>query len=358
MKLALIGKPKSGKTTIFNALTNSELNTDKYAPPAKDANIGIVNVLDERITKLSELYKPKKTIYANIEFHDFPGIFSGEGGKEENAFYADILSCEAFALVLKAFSDAELESLYRDEGPIKTLKSFEEEMIVYDMILCEKRLEKIHLGFKRGVKTPEVLLEEKTVSRIMEHLQENRPIRSIDLESDELKAIRGLQFFSQKPLLVLLNTGESEYSQMDGLVKELKQEGYLAEKIAGKFEAELSALDEEEAELFMQDMGIEASIKDRISLLSYQLMGLISFFTVGQDEVRAWTITKGTNAVNAAGKIHSDLARGFIRAECFSYEQIMQYGSEKHLREKGLFRLEGKEYIVQDGDILSIRFNV
>ncbi|MCK9557352.1 MAG: DUF933 domain-containing protein [Candidatus Cloacimonetes bacterium] len=357
MKIALIGPPKSGKTTIFNALTGQDIPVDKYSP-ATEANVGIVQVMDERITRLSELYKPKKTIYANIEFQDFPGIFATEGEEVELAIMSSIKSCDAFVLVLRAYVDEELDQLYGEADPLKMLSHFEDEMILCDMVITEKRLEKIELGYKRGVKTPVVQIEEKALRCILEHLQENNSIRNIELHPEEEKAIRGFQFFSSKPILILLNTSEDGFKTPHAALEEFARRGYLANQIAGKFEQELSTLDSDEAEMFMTDMGISTSIRDRITLLCYQLLGLISFFTVGEDEVRAWTITKGTNAVNAAGKIHSDLARGFIRAECFAYDAIMEHGSEKHLKEKGLFRLEGKEYIVQDGDILSIRFNV
>jgi ribosome-binding ATPase len=358
MKIALIGPPKSGKTTVFNALTASEHPTDKYAPPAEEAFVGIVQVLDERITKLSELYKPKKTIYANIEFHDFPGIFAREGENPESAIYSGIKVCEALVLILRAFEDSELDQLYGEAAPLKVLGHFEDEMILTDMVIAEKRLEKIELGYKRGVKTPAIQIEEKALRRIMEHLQAGQSIRAMELAPEEEKAVRGFQFFSAKPILVLLNSSENQYSMQEESLSAIRQRGFMAEVIAGKFEQELSALEPEEAEMFMTDMGIEGSIRDRLTTLCYSLLGLQSFFTVGEDEVRAWTIEKGTNAVNAAGKIHSDLARGFIRAECFNYNDIIAHGSEKVLREKGLFRLEGKDYTVKDGDILNIRFNV
>jgi len=358
MKIALIGPAKSGKTTIFNALTSGDHPTDKYAPPADEANIGIVQVLDERITRLSELYKPKKTIYANVEFHDFPGIFAREGENPESAIYSGIKSCEAFVLILRAFGDSELDQLYGDDPALKVLSHFEDEMILTDMVIAEKRIEKIELGYKRGVKTPAIQIEEKALRRIIEHLQAGQSIRDLDLAIEEEKAVRGFQFFSAKPLLILLNCSENSFKDQEETLQAIRNRGFMAEVIAGKFEQELVVLEPDEAELFMADMGLEMSIRDRLTKLCYDLLGVHSFFTVGEDEVRAWTIEKGTNAVTAAGKIHSDLARGFIRAECFNYDELMVHGSEKVLREKGLFRLEGKDYIVKDGDILNIRFNV
>ncbi|MDZ4181384.1 MAG: DUF933 domain-containing protein [Candidatus Cloacimonadaceae bacterium] len=358
MKIAMIGLPKSGKTTIFNALTHTAHSTDKYAPPAHEANIGVVQVIDDRITRLSEIYKPKKTIYANIEYRDYPGIFSSHEDNPDNALFSDIKGNEGFVLVLRNFNDGELDQLYGAADPLKQLSAFEDEMIISDMVVAEKRIEKIELGYKRGVKTSAVQQEERILRSVLEHLQANQSIRTMTLNPDEEKALRGFQFFSQKPLLILLNCSEDEFGAQGVLLEQIRAKGFLAEAIAGRFEEELSKLDDEEASMFMEDMGISESVRDRLTHLCYLLMGYVSFFTVGEDEVRAWTIEAGDNAVTAAGKIHSDLARGFIRAECFKYEDIIHHGSEKVLKEKGLFRLEGKEYQVQDGDIISIRFNV
>jgi len=358
MKLALIGLPKTGKTTIFNALTKSEHSTDKYAPPATEPNRGIVNVADERVGKLEAMYKPKKTIYATIEYHDYPGVFAKEGEGAGNAMLSEIKGNEAFAVVLRGFADEELDSLYPVGNPLEQLLHLEEEMILADLIVAEKRLEKIELGYKRGVRTPAVQIEEKALREVCAHAQNNLALRSLQLGHEEDKALKGFQFLSAKPLLLLVNTGENNLEEGQKVASELCAKGYQAYAIAGKFEEELARLDADEAELFMQDMGISESICDRLTHWCYQLLGYISFFTVGPDEVRAWTLEKGSNAVTAAGKIHSDLARGFIRAECFTYADLMAHGSEKALRDKGLFKLEGKEYVVKDGDILSIRFNV
>ncbi|MCB5228498.1 MAG: redox-regulated ATPase YchF [Candidatus Cloacimonetes bacterium] len=357
MKIALTGLPKSGKTTIFNALTGSEHSTDKYIP-ADSINIGVVQITDPRITQLSQLYKPKKTIYAHIEYRDYPGIFSQDIENAESSMIQDLKGCEGFALVLRNFVDDELDAIVGERNPLKDLMRFEEEMVLSDLIVAENRLERIELSYKRGVKTPAIQNEEKLLKLVCEDLREGLPLRNMELNAEDAKTLRGFQFFSQKPLLLLVNCSEDEYNQQEELLSQLSGRGYLAIAIAGRFEEELSKLDDEEAQVFMEDMGIASSIRDRLTQLSYQLMGYLSFFTVGDDEVRAWTITRGDNALTAAGKIHSDLARGFIRAECFSYDDIIQHGNEKILREKGLFRLEGKEYVVKDGDVISIRFNV
>jgi GTP-binding protein YchF len=358
MKIALIGLPKSGKTTIFNAVTGSAASTDKYAPASAEANVGVVQVPDARVTRLSEMYNPKKTIYAHIEYRDYPGIFSSHAENPDNALFSDIKANEGFVLVLRAFADEELDGLYAAGDPLQQLASFEDEMMITDLIVAEKRIEKIELGYKRGVKTPALQFEEKILRQVCEHLQSSKPLRQLQLHAEEEKALRGFRFFSQKPMLVLINCSEDDYHGKDALKQEIEGRGYQAEVIAGRFEEELSKLDADEAVAFMEDMGISESITDRFTRLCYSMLGYISFFTVGEDEVRAWTIEKGDNAVTAAGKIHSDLARGFIRAECFQYDDLISHGSEKQLREKGLFRLEGKDYIVRDGDIISVRFSV
>jgi ribosome-binding ATPase len=359
MKIGLIGFPKMGKTTIYNALTGNTGATDKYVQAHHEAHVGVVEVLDARVTRLSEIYKPKKTIYAHLEYYDFPAVFAGKQEDLSNsALLSEIKTMEGFALVLRCFADTELDELNGQADPLADLQKFEDEMLLQDQIIAEKRLEKIELSYRRGIKTPALQLEEKALHHIIKSLQEGTPIRRLELAAEEEKSVRGFQFLSQKPVLVLLNCSEDNFHQVDELIAQLKTKGYLAEAIAGQFEAELSSLEAGEAAAFMEDMGITESVRDRLTHRCYELMGYLSFFTVGEDEVRAWTIEQGDNAVTAAGKIHSDLARGFIRAECFQYNDLITHGSEKALREKGLFKLEGKEYIVRDGDILSIRFNV
>lgn len=358
MNIALIGPPKSGKTTIFNALSKGNASTEKYAPPATEPNVAVVQVPDERVTRLSELYQPQKTIYANIEYRDYPGIFSTQESNPDNALFPDIKANEGFVVVLRAFADEELDELHPLGDPLKQFLAFEDEMLLTDLIVAERRLERIELGYKRGVKTAPILFEEKILRQICEELQAGKPLREMELSPEEEKTLRGFGFFSQKPVLALINCAEEDYASMGEIQHQIKEKGYAAEIIAGRFEEELSKLDSDEALLFMEDMGIGESIRERFTRYCYNMLGYISFFTIGKDEVRAWTLEKGSNALTAAGKIHSDFARGFIRAECFNYDDLIQHGSEKQLREKGLLRLEGKEYIVQDGDLLFIRFNV
>jgi ribosome-binding ATPase YchF (GTP1/OBG family) len=241
---------------------------------------------------------------------------------------------------------------------MKDIGKIIEELLISDLIIAENRLERIEWASKRGKKTGAMDAEEKVLQNIVRHLSENRLIRSLELDKEQEKMVRGFQFFTQKPLMIVLNSDESRFGKNQDLLDEMA-DSYRVMEFAGKFEMELSRLNDPEEELlFMEDMGINASARDRLARLAYDLVGYITFFTVGDDEVRAWNIHKGQTALDAAGAIHSDLARGFIRAECISYEDLVAYGSEKDVRDKGRLRLEGKHYVVEDGNILNIRFNI
>jgi ribosome-binding ATPase YchF (GTP1/OBG family) len=237
------------------------------------------------------------------------------------------------------------------------VRKINDELTLSDLIVVENRLERIENGYQRGQRTDALAREEKTLRRVLEHLNRNRPLRDLELSVEEERSIRGFQFLTRKPVMAILNSEETGFGKNGSLIAEVERTQRVIE-FAGKFEMELSQLEEEEAMLFMEDMGIAESAYRRLTSLAYEILGYISFFTVGADEVRAWNVRRGDTALDAAAAIHSDLARGFIRAECFSYEACVEYGSEKSVREKGLFRLEGKDYRVQDGDILNIRFNV
>jgi len=355
MKIGLIGLTNSGKTTIFNALTKSEAEVTEYASKKVEPNIAVVNVIDERVSSLSSIYKPKKTIYATIEFIDFvlPQKESERSDIFSGASMGMIKNTDALALVVRNFHD----NLTGEPDPLNDINQINDELLLSDLIITENRLERIELSYKRGQKTNELQLEEKTLRKISEQLNGNQPIRDIQLSDYEEKSMRGFQFLTKKPIMIILNSGETNFGRNKDLLKKIKEK-YKAIEFTGNFEMELSQLDDDEAKMFMEDMGIEESARNRLTKFAYDIVGYISFFTVGSDEVRAWNIHKGETAVEAAGTIHTDLSRGFIRAECFSYDNLMECGSEKAIREKGLFRLEGKDYIVQDGDILNIRFNI
>ncbi len=372
MNIGLIGLPKAGKTTIFNALTGQTAETAEYDTGKVEPNVGVVPVADERVEKLSALYNPKKTIHATVEFIDFVGAHQGaaKGGLFSGEGMALIKTADALAIVLRNFRNPTIEGLYGLPKPLQDLETILDELILADQVVSERRLERIRQDHQRGKKTPQTLAEEKVMERIVEALGAGIPIRSLELSSEDLKLISGYKFLTAKSLLVLLNSDENQYGKDPNLLQGLKEKASGAGKdnprhahppvieFAGKFEMELAQLDPSEREAFMADMGIQESARSRLTRAAYEALGYISFFTVGEDEVRAWTLRKGETALEAAGTIHSDLARGFIRAECFTVKDLLELGSEKAVKDKGLFRLEGKEYIVQDGDILHIRFSV
>ncbi len=356
MKIGLIGLPKSGKTTIFNALSKSQAEVSAYASAKTEPNIAIVDVCDERVTKLSRMYNPKKTVYAAIELVDFVGVARDETKKEE-LFAPDLMrlvkTMDSLAVVLRNFpSDAAAAA-----DPGAELGTIEEELLLSDQIIAENRIARIAASAKGG-KTAALAAEEKLLQKILERLNAMQPIRTLEFSADEKKMLRGFQFLTQKPLFLILNSSEDRFKKDPGLAERLAAR-YKAIECSGSFEMELSRLaDENEIKAFMDDMNIKESARDRLTLVAYETLGFISFFTVGEDEVRAWELLRGSTAVDAAAAIHTDLARGFIRAECFSYDDLVACASEKAVKDAGKFQMEGKEYVVKDGDVLSIRFNV
>ncbi len=357
MKLGILGLSNSGKTTIFNALTGQNIETASFTSGKFEPNLGLVNVIDERITKLSEIYNPKKTVYANIEYIDFAGLSGNENGGFPNNLLALLKTTDAIALVVRNFENEIITGILGVPDVLNDIEKIKSELVISDLIIAEKRLQNIELSEKRGIKDQSLLIEKNAIIKILDGLNAEIPVRNLEFSKEEKKAIKGFQFITQKPILVIVNSDETNFGNNGELLKEIEKQSKVAE-FAGNFEVELNNLSEEDAKEFMSDIGISESAQNRITKLSYELLGYVSFFTVGTDEVRAWTIQNGDNAVDAAGTIHSDLARGFIRAECFSYEDLVNVGNEKKIREKGLFRLEGKNYLVKDGDILNIRFSV
>lgn len=356
MKIGLIGLSRSGKTTIFNALTKSKVETNSYSAIKNEPNLAIVEVGDKRIDRLTQIYQPKKVVYATIEVTDFIGFTKGSG--KDGLFPAELMqlarNVDALAVVIRNFED----DLSGSPTPLEDIEQIEVELLLSDLIVVERRLERISETYKKGLKTNLLQIEERVLRRILEQLNNNRFINGLTFDPDEMKAIRTHQFLTQKQIMVILNSSETNFGKNDSLLNQLKQK-YRVIEFAGKFEMELAQLEnEDEMRLFMDDMGIEESARTRLTGAAYDLLGYISFFTVGSDEVRAWNIQKGDTAVDAAAAIHTDLAKGFIRAECFHYDALIESGSEKAVRGNGHFRLEGKDYKVRDGDILSIRFNI
>jgi hypothetical protein len=356
MNIGLIGLPNSGKTTIFNALAKSQAQVSSYANSKTEPNRAMLQVADGRVATLSELYHPQKTTFAAIELIDFTGLTQGAAreGLFSSSSMGMIKTTDALALVAQNFSD----SLTESPTPLQDIEQLEDELLISDLIIAENRLERIEKAGRRGKKTNLLEIEEKLLRRIIDHLGSNRAIRDLKLAGGSEKMIRGFQFLTQKPVMIIVNSDENNFGRNHDLLREIKKK-YRVIEFAGKFEMELSQLnDPDEIALFLADMGIKESAKDRLCNAAYELLGYISFFTVGSDEVRAWSLRQGESVLAAAGTIHSDLARGFIRAECFSYDDLIAHGSEKQVSEKGLMRLEGRNYVVQDGNVLNIRFNV
>lgn len=359
MKIGLVGMPKSGKTTIFNALTRSHAAVTEYSSGKVEPNIAVVDVEDERVTRLSAMYEPKRTIYATINFMDFVGVAptDGRGDLFSGSALDLVKTADALAAVVRNFPNEVLDSTLGRPDPVREADAIAEELILADLVLVETRIGRIEADHRRGKKTPESQNELKVLTQLHEALNNDTPVREVELNADQRRAVSGFQFLSQKPLMVVVNSSEERYGKSDDVLGELGKR-FTAIEFAGAFEMELAQMEDDEARAFMDDLGIVRSARSRLTTLAYEFLGLISFFTVGKDEVRAWTIHAGETAVDAAGTVHSDLARGFIRAECFSYDDLTEAGSEKGVREAGHFRLEGKGYMVQDGDILNIRFSV
>ncbi|MBN2443348.1 MAG: redox-regulated ATPase YchF [Spirochaetales bacterium] len=359
MNIGIIGLEKSGKTTIFNALTGAAIPLDTFNEGKTEPNIAQVDVPDERVEVLTEMYKPKKTVYGKIEFNDFIGLKSADTGKGlfTSQSMALIKNSDALALILRNFSHESLNAAMYPPDPLKDMEIIRSELVLSDLVIIEKRLERITKDLSRGRSTPLLLKEQGVLEKINTLLSEGNPINLENLNSEEQKLISGFRFLTLKPLFVILNSDEQSYGNNPELIKTIEETSHIIE-FAGNFEMELTTLEPEEAAEFIKDMGITESARKRLIAFAFDLLGYMSFYTVGEDEVRAWTINKGDTALIAAGTIHTDLAKGFIRAECFNYADLVELGNEKEVKKNGKWRLEGKEYIVRDGDILNIRFNV
>jgi len=356
MKIGLIGLPNSGKTTVFNALTRLEAPVTAYAGAKAKPNVATVEVADERIDHLSLMYRPQKTVYATVEFIDFVGVTQGaaKGGLFSGSGTGILRTADALALVVRNFADQSMGP----PTPMKDMAKVLNELLISDLLVAENRLERIAQTHRRGQKTDLLVAEEKVLRRIVDQVGQGEMVAALGLGSEEEKTVRGFQFLTAKPLMVILNSEESGFGTNPALLRQIAGK-FPALEFAGRFEMELSRLDDPEQErLFMADMGIGESARSRLTRLAYGVLGYISFFTVGPDEVRAWNVRGGSTALEAAHAIHSELSRGFIRAECFTYDDLVALGSEKALREKGRVRLEGKNHIVPDGEIISIRFHV
>lgn len=365
MKLGIIGLPNCGKTTIFNALTRQDTEATPYPNPlGTEHHIGIVHVPDERIEQLSKIYKPRKTILADVTCVDITGFARGiSSHKQKSVVFNEVWDMNALIHVVRAFEDPAVVHPDGEVDPARDAAALELELIFNDLELVETRLERIANQIKKGA--GETLEAEKEVlKKCRAQLEEEKPLRNLPLSNQEHALIGSLQFASVKPELVVLNVGEDDIgspktTNAEAVLNDFYQgKDALVFSLSGKIERELAQLEPDEAKLFLEDLGIKEPAVNLVVREAYELLGLISFITVGEDEVRAWTIRKGTPAVKAAGKVHSDIERGFIRAEVVSYDDFMAAGNMAKAKEAGAVRLEGKDYTVQDGDIINFRFNV
>jgi hypothetical protein len=361
MKTAIIGLANSGKTTIFNALTGLNLEVTTYPTLAADPHTGMVKVPDTRLTRLAEIYKPKKTTQATVEYIDYLGLTKGD--MEQNRKVFDFIKdADAIVHVVRGFEDETIVHPMGTVNPRRDAETVSLEMIYGDLELVEKRLSRMEEGAKKGRKPDEA--EQKLLLKLKVALENETALRDVDFTEEEQKTMRSLQFMSLKPQLIVLNVdeGEMDSAATRNATAEL-QSVFTGRQVrilslCGKIEMEIAQLPSDEAEVFLDDLGITEPALDKLIHLSYELLGFISFLTAGEDEVRAWTIRKGTAAQQAAGKIHSDIERGFIRAEVVAYQDFITHGTMTAARDKGLVRLEGKTYEVKDGDIINFRFNV
>jgi GTP-binding protein YchF len=365
MQLGIIGLARSGKTTVFNAVTRGAAQVGVYSSGAQP-NMGVVHVPDERVDRLAAIYHPKKTTYATIQYVDFPaaGESFGKGEGPAGKFINELARMDALIHVVRAFEDESVPHPEVTVDPDRDIATMDLELVFADLGIVEKRLQRLDTelrSLKAGEREP-LTRTRDLLTRMKAGLEAEKPIREQGLTGEDWKLLEGSQFLTGLPLLVLINVGEAELPRRAeieaGFRDHHRGPARDAAVLCGKFEMELNELGEEEAEEFRAAAGVTESGMAEAIRLSYALLGLISFLTAGPDECRAWTVTAGSTAPEAAGKIHSDLRRGFIRAEVIRFEDLVACGSEAEARKRGLLRTEGKQYVVQDGDVLNILFNV
>lgn len=363
MRIGIIGLPNSGKTTIFNVLTGGSAPTAAYTGGTFQVNTAAVAVPDERVEALSQLYNPKKITHARVEYADIAGLGSNtEAGKRSVGLSGELINAiannDALLHVVRAFEDESVPHPLESVDPARDIASLDAELTFSDLSKIENRLERLKVSLKKGKALPtfeEERQEFEILSRLKPHVEQGLPIRDFELTDNEEKRLRGFQFLSAKPVLILLNLGDDtsppdiNYPHQKSAVTQAR----------GRLEMDIAQLDTlDDRALFMEEYNLTELSMERMIKESYDLLGRMVFFTVGEDEVRAWEVNRGANALECAGAIHSDLARGFIRAEVVSYRDLMAAGSQAAAKSAGKVKLEGKDYVVQDGDILVIRFNV
>lgn len=362
MKIGLIGLPSVGKTTLFNLLTGSDIEITDFSQGKVEANLGIAKIPDERIDFLSDMYKSKKTTYATIEVIDVPGLVKGSstGKGVGNQFLDNIRKADVLVHVLRVFENDKVIHAEGNIDPMRDIETINLELLFADLAVIENRIDRIETSKKN---TKETLEELEVLKKCREGLENGLLLHNIELSDEEKEILKTFQFLSEKPIILVANIDENQLMEKDYPIREALEKFASSVntpiiQLCIKTELEITELDQEDREMFIEDLGITESGIDILAKTAYEYLGLISFLTAGKDEVRAWTIKKDTIAKIAAGKIHSDIEKGFIRAEVCKFVHLKEFGSMVKAKEKGLVTLEGKEYIVDDGDIIEFRFNV
>ncbi len=362
LSCGIVGLPNVGKSTLFNALTAATVPVANYPFCTIDPHSGIVPVPDKRLDRLAELYRPKKVTPATVEFVDIAGLVKGasQGEGLGNQFLGHIRSVDLIVHVLRGFQDGEITHVHGEVNPVSDLEVIETELLLADLASLTTRLPKFEKQWKTGGKEAEA--QKSLFSLILEGLESGRPAREISSDSLGDSFRRSLGLLTDKPALYVANVSESEIHspspRIESLERIVAERGGALIPICAKWEAEIAELPASERAVFLKELGLERSGLDRLAFEGYRSLGLVTFLTAGEMEVRAWPVLKGTSAPRAASEIHSDIERGFIRAEVMRYEDLDRLGSEKLVKEKGLLRLEGKEYVIQDGDVVYFRFHV
>lgn len=359
MQLGIIGLPNCGKTTVFNALTGSNYATSAVSSGKLEVFTAVVNVPDPRVDRLTAMYQPKKVSHATVTFNDIGGLDKGIGEGGLGALRNVLAQSDGYIHVVRAFEDDTVPHPYDSIDPARDVQILDSEFLLSDLITVEKRLERLQEELKKGGATLDKrlnALETDLMQRFKEHLEQELPLRDLEISAEEKKLIRGYGLLSLKPVAVLINMGETWRDPAEYL--DYNHDNAVLMGLQGQLEAEIAQLTGDDRAMFLEEYNITEPGSARVIHTAYQLLSILSFFTVGPDEVRAWSVRVGAAAPEAAGAIHSDLQRGFIRAEVIAYDDLITLGSEAEVKAKGKLKVEGKEYIVKDGDILHIRFNI